>query len=107
MPSKSPGSADTSHADGALLDLLKMEEIGADEWAGDARDIGRNGPYVRRQPPEDEDRSACGRISDTTPCVEEKQASGATTIGPRSAEGLAGSEVRSRTNALSASRTGW
>src|SRR6202023_2035001 len=31
---ESPGSADTSHADGALLDLLKMEEIGADEWAG-------------------------------------------------------------------------
>jgi hypothetical protein len=29
---QSPSSADTGHADGALLDLLKMEEIGADEW---------------------------------------------------------------------------
>ena len=43
---QSPSSADTGHADGALLnllkilDLLKIEEIGADEWAGDARDIG-------------------------------------------------------------------
>ena len=29
---QSPSSADTGHADGALLDLLKMEEMGADEW---------------------------------------------------------------------------
>jgi len=33
---ESPGSADTGHPDGALLDPLKMEEIRADEWAGDA-----------------------------------------------------------------------
>ena len=29
---ESPGSADTGHPDGALLDPLKMEEIRADEW---------------------------------------------------------------------------
>jgi len=49
---ESPGSADTGHADGALLDFLEMEEISADEWAGNARDIGdrrRRGAWSKNQ----------------------------------------------------------